>query len=274
MFERFTDRARRVLVLAMERAGLESAPAIGTEHLLLGMIEENESTAAVVLHRLGVNADRTRAAIRALLEERKPSEVADPSPMPLPFTARAKKVLELSLREALQLGHNYIGVEHILLGLIREGEGIAAGALEQQGLALADVRREVINVLGGMQQGVASREEVPFHAPFGNNSLEPIRLAGVYGLATVTATAEAKGAWTVVAGVAGSTAEGAEVRIRGVAHGDLEGVVAAAAAKINAVEEARSAMRRVISDAERWAEGLDRSIAAKAEEANRQVGVR
>lgn len=147
MFERFTDRARRVLVLAVERAGLESAPAIGTEHLLLGMLEENESTAAIVLDRLGVDADQTRAAVKVIRDGRQPSEPSSVGAPP--FSVRAKKVLELSLREALQLGHNYIGTEHILLGLIREGEGVAAQVLVKLGAELPRTRQRIIELLSG-----------------------------------------------------------------------------------------------------------------------------
>src|ERR1051325_4300664 len=113
MFERFTDRARRVVVLAQEEARMLSHNYIGTEHILLGLIHEGEGVAAKALESLGISLEAVRAQVEA------------PSGH-IPFTPRAKKVLELSLREALQLGHNYIGTEHILLGLIREGEGVAA----------------------------------------------------------------------------------------------------------------------------------------------------
>ena len=123
MFERFTDRARRVVVLAQEEARLLNHNYIGTEHILLGLIHEGEGVAAKALESLGISLD----AVRGQVEEIIGQGGSAPSGH-IPFTPRAKKVLELSLREALQLGHNYIGTEHILLGLIREGEGVAAMA--------------------------------------------------------------------------------------------------------------------------------------------------
>jgi ATP-dependent Clp protease ATP-binding subunit ClpC len=121
VFERFTDRARRVLVLAQEEARLLNHSFIGTEHILLGLIHEGEGVAAKALESLGISLE----AVREKVEETIGMAGTAPSGSP-PFTPRAKKVLELSLREALQLGHSYIGTEHMLLGLVREGEGVAA----------------------------------------------------------------------------------------------------------------------------------------------------
>jgi ATP-dependent Clp protease ATP-binding subunit ClpA len=144
MFERFTDRARRVVVLAQEEARLLNHNYIGTEHLLLGLIHESEGVAAKALEQLGISTAAVRAKVQAIIGE----GTSAPSGH-IPFTPRAKKVLELSLREALQLGHNYIGTEHILLGLIREGEGVGAQVLMTLGADLAVVRQEVIQLLGG-----------------------------------------------------------------------------------------------------------------------------
>ena len=134
MFERFTDRARRVVVLAQEEARLLNHNYIGTEHILLGLIHEGEGVAAKALESLGISLE----AVRAQVEEIIGHGGTAPSGH-IPFTPRAKKVLELSLREALQLGHNYIGTEHILLGLIREGEGVAAQVLVKLGADLSRV---------------------------------------------------------------------------------------------------------------------------------------
>ena len=144
MFERFTDRARRVVVLAQEEARLLNHNYIGTEHILLGLIHEGEGVAAKALESLGISLE----AVREQGEEIIGQGGSSPSGH-IPFTPRAKKVLELSLREALQLGHNYIGTEHILLGLIREGEGVAAQVLTKLGADLSRVRQQVIQLLSG-----------------------------------------------------------------------------------------------------------------------------
>jgi hypothetical protein len=145
MFERFTDRARRVLVLAQEEARLLSHSFIGTEHILLGLIAERDGIAAQALATLGISLDKVRAKVEeTIIPPISGSETASP-----PFTPRAKKVLELSLRQALQLGHSYIGTEHILLGLHQEGEGVAMQVLGALGVNPSDVRREVIQRLGG-----------------------------------------------------------------------------------------------------------------------------
>jgi Clp amino terminal domain, pathogenicity island component len=146
MFERFTDRARRVVVLAQEEARMLSHNYIGTEHLLLGLIHEGEGVAAQALESLGLSLEAVRLQIEEIIG---PGQEA-PSGH-IPFTARAKKVLELSLREAHQLGHDYIGTEHILLGLIREGAGVAAQALVRLGADLNRVRQQVIQLLHGYQ---------------------------------------------------------------------------------------------------------------------------
>jgi ATP-dependent Clp protease ATP-binding subunit ClpA len=150
MFERFTDRARRVVVLAQEEARILSHNYIGTEHVLLGLLHEGESVAAKALDGLGIQLEPVRQQVEEIVGRGKQAPSGH-----IPFTARAKRVLELALREALQLGHNYIGPEHILLGLVREGEGIAAQVLVRLGADLNRVRQEVIQRLA---QQLASRE--------------------------------------------------------------------------------------------------------------------
>ncbi|HVC25739.1 MAG TPA: ATP-dependent Clp protease ATP-binding subunit, partial [Acidimicrobiales bacterium] len=176
MFERFTDRARRVLVLAQEEARLLNHSFIGTEHILLGLIHEGEGLAAKALESLGISLE----AVREKVEETIGPAGSAPTGSP-PFTPRAKKVLELSLREALQLGHNYIGTEHMLLGLVREGEGVAAQVLQSLGADLPRVRQQVIQLLSGYQgretasagTGGSSGQEAPAGSPvldqFGRN---------------------------------------------------------------------------------------------------------
>ena len=144
MFERFTDRARRVVVLAQEEARLLNHNYIGTEHILLGLIHEGEGVAAKALESLGISLEAVRSQVEEIIGQGGTSPSGH-----IPFTPRAKKVLELSLREALQLGHNYIGTEHILLGLIREGEGVAAQVLVKLGADLSRVRQQVIQLLSG-----------------------------------------------------------------------------------------------------------------------------
>ena len=148
MFERFTDRARRVVVLAQDEARGLRHNYIGTEHLLLGLISEGEGVAAKALETMGIKGEAVRASVIEIIGEgEKPVEGH------IPFTPRAKRVFELSLREALQLGHNYIGTEHLLLGLLKEGEGVAAQVLTKQGADLAQVRQTVIQMLSGYQRG-------------------------------------------------------------------------------------------------------------------------
>src|SRR5882757_1595760 len=146
MFERFTDRARRVVVLAQEEARMLNHNYIGTEHILLGLIHEGEGVAAKSLESLGISLEGVRSQVEEIIGQGQQAPSGH-----IPFTPRAKKVLELSLREALQLGHNYIGTEHILLGLIREGEGVAAQVLVKLGADLNRVRQQVLQLLSGYQ---------------------------------------------------------------------------------------------------------------------------
>jgi ATP-dependent Clp protease ATP-binding subunit ClpC len=162
MFERFTDRARRVVVLAQEEARMLNHNYIGTEHILLGLIHEGEGVAAKALESLGISLEGVRQQVEEIIGQGQQQPTGH-----IPFTPRAKKVLELSLREALQLGHNYIGTEHILLGLIREGEGVAAQVLVKLGADLNRVRQQVIQLLSGYQgkepaaAGAAAGEAAP-----------------------------------------------------------------------------------------------------------------
>src|ERR1700716_4419694 len=146
MFERFPDRARRVLVLAQEEARMLHHDHTGTEHILLGLIGEGEGVAAKALESLGISLEAVRQHVGEIIGQGQQAPSGH-----IPFTPRAQKVLELSLREALQLGHNYIGTEHILLGLIREGEGVAAQVLVKLGADLNKVRQQVIQLLSGYQ---------------------------------------------------------------------------------------------------------------------------
>ncbi len=179
MFERFTDRARRVLVLAQEEARLLNHNFIGTEHILLGLIHEGEGVAAKALESLGISLEAVREKVEETIGPAGSSTTGSP-----PFTPRAKKVLELSLREALQLGHNYIGTEHMLLGLVREGEGVAVQVLVSLGADLSRVRQQVIQLLSGYQSpggkesaaagvGPSAGQEAPSGSPvldqFGRN---------------------------------------------------------------------------------------------------------
>jgi ATP-dependent Clp protease ATP-binding subunit ClpC len=148
VFERFTDRARRAVVLAQEEARLLNHNYIGTEHILLGLLRGEEGVAAIALKTLGVSLEATRLRVEEIIGEGR-----EMPPGHIPFTPRAKKVLELSLREALQLGHNYIGTEHILLGLIREDEGVAAQVLKELGADLDRVRQTIIQLLSGYAAG-------------------------------------------------------------------------------------------------------------------------
>ena len=146
MFEKFTDKARRVVVLAQEEAKLLNHNYIGTEHILLGLIHEGEGVAAKALEALGINLEQVREQVQEIIGQGQQAPSGH-----IPFTPRAKKVLELSLREALQLGHSYIGTEHLLLGLIREGEGVAAQVLTKLGADTNKVRQQVIQLLSGYQ---------------------------------------------------------------------------------------------------------------------------
>jgi len=146
MFERFTDRARRVVVLAQEEARMLNHNYIGTEDILLGLIHEGEGVAAKALESLGISLESVRQQVEEIIGQGQHAPSGH-----IPFTPRAKKVLELSLREARQLGHHYIGTEHILLGLIQEGEGVAAQVLVKLGADLNRVRQQVIQLLHGYQ---------------------------------------------------------------------------------------------------------------------------
>ena len=144
MFERFTDRARRVTVLAQEEARMLGHNHIGTEHILLGLIGEGGGVAALALESLGISLEAVRQQVGGIIGQGQ----QEPSGH-IPFTPRAKKVLELSLREALALGHNYIGTEHILLGLVRENEGVAARILLDFDADAEKIRNEIIRMLSG-----------------------------------------------------------------------------------------------------------------------------
>ena len=169
MFERFTDRARRVVVLAQEEARMLSHNYIGTEHILLGLIHEGEGVAAKALESLDISLEAVRAQVEEIIGQGQQAPSGH-----IPFTPRAKKVLELSLREALQLGHSYIGTEHILLGLIREGEGVAAQVLQKLGADLNRVRQQVIQLLSGFQ----GKESAAAGAATGGPARGAVVLAG------------------------------------------------------------------------------------------------
>jgi hypothetical protein len=169
MFERFTDRARRVVVLAQEEARLLNHNYIGTEHVLLGLIHEGEGVAAKALESLGVKLEAVRREVEHTIGRGKQAQSGH-----IPFTPRAKKVLELSLREALQLKHDYIGTEHILLGLIREGDGVAAQVLVRLGADLNRVRQQVIELLHG-PQGSGRDPSRPFASGRGWERAEVLR---------------------------------------------------------------------------------------------------
>src|SRR5688572_32067015 len=154
MFDRFTDRARKVMGLARQEAQRFNHEYIGTEHILLGLIQEGSGVAANVLRSLDIDLDKIRREVEKIVQSG-PSMVTMGQ---LPFTPRAKKVLELAVEEASNLGHNYIGTEHLLLGLIRENEGVAAQVLLNLGLKLEDVREEVLEFLGA-DSGEEEEEE-------------------------------------------------------------------------------------------------------------------
>ena len=160
MFERFTDRARRVIVLAQDEAKLLNHNYIGTEHLLLGLIHEGEGVAAKALEQMGISLQAAREQVVEIMGQGQQVPSGH-----IPFSPRAKRVLELSLREALQMNHNYIGTEHILLGLVREGEGVAAQVLLKLGADLGRVRSTVIQLLAGYQGKEASMAGAPEAGP-------------------------------------------------------------------------------------------------------------
>jgi ATP-dependent Clp protease ATP-binding subunit ClpA len=154
MFERFTDRARRVVVLAQEEARMLDHNYIGTEHILLGLIHEGDGVACRALESLGISLEAVRQRVMVII-----GRGQIPSHGHIPFTARAKRVLEFSLREATQFGHHYIGTEHILLGIIREGEGVGAQVLVQLGADLPRVRQQVVMLISGETSGMAVGSE-------------------------------------------------------------------------------------------------------------------
>jgi len=174
-FERFTDRARRVLVLAQEEASSLNHAFIGTEHILLGLVSEGDGVAAKALRQLDVSLEKVRAKVVEVIGEGASQPPGAGSP---PFTPRAKKVLELSLREALQLGHTYIGTEHLLLGVVREGEGVGAKVLVSMGVDLNKVRQQVVALLAGYQAtGPGPRVSAPRPMMRLASPLEPGRRA-------------------------------------------------------------------------------------------------
>jgi hypothetical protein len=181
MLERFTDRARRVVKLAEEEARRLNHNYIGTEHILLGLIREGEGVAAKALESLGISLDAVRQQVEEIIGQgqQAPFDV-------IPFTPRSKKVLELSLRESQQLGHNYIGTEHILLGLIREGDGVAAQVLVKLGADLNRVRQQVIQLIAAQQQPghLPPREGVPVTEVQARLDAIEGRLAAIDGLLT------------------------------------------------------------------------------------------
>jgi ATP-dependent Clp protease ATP-binding subunit ClpC len=171
MFERFTDRARRVVVLAQEEARMLNHDYIGTEHILLGLLREGDGIAAKALESLEISLEVVRREVGEIIGRGKQAPSGH-----IPFTPRAKKVLELSLREAQQLGHDYIGTEHILLGLLREGEGVAAQVLVRLGADLNRVRQQVIQLLAGRDPEVTGR--VPVAVAAGEDVLLPRTVTG------------------------------------------------------------------------------------------------
>ncbi len=174
MFERFTERARQVVVLAQEEARTLKHNYIGTEHILLGLLREEEGLAARVLESLDITVERVRGQVVRIVGSGE--EVTSGQ---IPFTPRAKKVLELALREALSLGHNYIGTEHILLGLVRENEGVAARILLDFDADSEKIRNEVIRMLSGPRRPAraarAARRPVPPARGRGQEVLEAAR---------------------------------------------------------------------------------------------------
>ena len=174
VFERFTDRARHVVVYAQEEARMLNHNYIGTEHILLGLIHEGEGVAARALDVMSISLDAARARVEEII-----GQGTQPPIGHIPFTPRGKKVLELSLREALQMGHNYIGTEHILLGLVREGEGVGAQVLREMGAELERVRQTVMQLLSGY---TASTEEVAGAGSVGTMAEIPVEVIPEGGL--------------------------------------------------------------------------------------------
>ncbi|MGA2775676.1 MAG: ATP-dependent Clp protease ATP-binding subunit [Candidatus Omnitrophota bacterium] len=161
MFNRFTERARKVIILAKEEARRFNHDYIGTEHILLGLIREGEGVAAAVLQKMGVSLENIRLEIEKLVQPGPSTQIIGD----IPFTPRAKKALELAAEEARSLGHNYIGTEHLLLGLIREGEGIASQVLLNLGMDLNSVRNEVMELLGSVLPGMGQQPQAKTKTP-------------------------------------------------------------------------------------------------------------
>src|SRR5919199_3774064 len=154
-FDKFTERARKVLQLAQEEAQRFNHNYIGTEHLLLGLVREGEGVAAKVLGNLGIELTKVRSAVEFIIGRGERQVMGE-----IGLTPRAKKVIELAVDEARRLGHHYIGTEHLLLGLIREGEGVAAGVLERLGVSLERVRTQTVKVLSqGRPSGATIEQE-------------------------------------------------------------------------------------------------------------------
>src|SRR6476646_9708514 len=162
-FDKFTERARKVLTLAQEEAQRFNHNYIGTEHLLLGLVREGDGVAAKVLGNMGVELNKVRSAVEFIIGRGDRMVMGE-----IGLTPRAKKVIELAVDEARRLNHHYIGTEHLLLGLVREGEGIAAGVLESLGVSLEKVRTQVIQVLNtsGGQQAAGGKQSGPSKTPY------------------------------------------------------------------------------------------------------------
>ncbi|MGN6757359.1 MAG: ATP-dependent Clp protease ATP-binding subunit, partial [Thermomicrobiales bacterium] len=172
-FDKFTERARRVLTLAQEEAQRFNHNYIGTEHLLLGLVREGDGIAARVLNNLGVQLPKVRSAVEFIIGRGETMIMGE-----IGLTPRAKKVIELAVDEARRLNHHYIGTEHLLLGLVREGEGIAAGVLESLGVSLEKLRAQVIQVLssqGGYSQGGKQQTKTPYMDALGFDMTEAAR---------------------------------------------------------------------------------------------------
>jgi ATP-dependent Clp protease ATP-binding subunit ClpA len=234
MFERFTDRARRVVVLAQEEARELQHNYIGTEHILLALLGEGDGVAFRVLDRLGMSVDGTREEVKAMVG------VGAGAPKGhIPFTPRAKKTLELSLREALQLQHNYIGTEHILLGVIREGEGVGAQILKQHSADLATIRTEVVDLLATYQPEAARRTRWLRRGSLAPG-LEPVRPGKSTELRTTPA---ADSSLTEAARLAGSKPVGSHHLLLA-ALGDPDSAAAQALVALGVdLDQAREALR-------------------------------
>ncbi len=161
MFNRFTERARKVIILAKEEARRFNHDYIGTEHILLGLIREGEGVAATVLQKMGISLENIRLEIEKLVQPGPATQIIGD----IPFTPRAKKALELAAEEARSLGHNYIGTEHLLLGLIREGEGVASQVLLNLGIDLNGVRNEVMEILGSALPNFGQQQQQKSKTP-------------------------------------------------------------------------------------------------------------